>query len=150
MKSTKSYIRLLFAFARRGTIPQQFAAIHERFLTPHRAVAALTVATLVGLLLGDAILIPVTEVGSMASATGWFLACLSFLLVETRSKQRTLATFGLLVALALVAMKVLPVVPGHFTRTEWIALALWLAIGAALHFAATSGPFERSPSRTGT
>jgi amino acid transporter len=142
--------RLLFAFARRRTIPQQFAAIHERFLTPHRAVAALAVATLVGLLLGDAILVPVTEVGSMASATGWFLACLSFLLVEKRSTQRTLATLGLLVALALIAMKVLPIVPGHFTRAEWIALALWLAIGGALHLSATSNSFERSPSHPGT
>jgi hypothetical protein len=38
-----------------------------------------------------------------------------------------------LVALLLVAMKVVPAFPGHFSRPEWIALALWLGIGAGLH-----------------
>jgi basic amino acid/polyamine antiporter, APA family len=132
--------RLLFAFARRGTVPVRFATIHEKFLTPHLAVVALAIATLVGLLLGDAILVPVTEVGSMASATGWSLACLSFLLVEKRSMQRFLASLGLLVAVALIAMKVLPVVPGHFTRAEWMALVLWLAIGAVMRLAAGNSP----------
>src|SRR5262249_40416545 len=112
--------RLLFAFARRGTVAPKFAAVHEKFLTPHVAGCGLMVAAYVGLLLGDAILVPVTEVGSMASATGWFLACLSFLFVEKGSMQRLLAGLGLLVALALIVMKVLPVVPGHFTRAEWI------------------------------
>jgi hypothetical protein len=40
------------------------------------------------------------------------------------------------VSLALIAMKILPVVPGHFTHAEWIALALWLAIGTLLRVAA--------------
>ncbi|PYT30105.1 MAG: hypothetical protein DMG58_15075 [Acidobacteria bacterium] len=30
----------------------------------------------------------------------------------------------------MVFAKVVPVVPGHFTRYEWIALALWAAFGA--------------------
>jgi basic amino acid/polyamine antiporter, APA family len=125
--------RLFFAFARRGTISPRFAAIHEKFLTPSSAVIALTFATLVGLLLGDALLVPVTEVGSMASATGWFLTCLSFFLVEKRSSKRLLTALGIFVSLSLIAMKVLPVVPGHFSRAEWFALVLWLTIGALLH-----------------
>jgi basic amino acid/polyamine antiporter, APA family len=137
--------RLFFAFARRGTIPLRFAAIHEKFLTPSAAVIALTVATLIGLLLGDAILVPVTEVGSMASATGWFLACLSFFLVEKAATKRFLTLLGILVSLLLIAMKVLPIVPGHFTRAEWTALALWLAIGALLRASAAltrSSPYK--------
>src|ERR1700720_1149680 len=74
--------RLLFAFGRRGTIPARFGEVHERFLTPSVAIVGIASATIVGLLLGDAILVPVTEVGSMAAATGWFMACLSFWLVE--------------------------------------------------------------------
>ena len=128
--------RLFFAFARRGTIPARFAAIHPTFLTPSAAVIALTAATLVGLLLGDALLVPVTEVGSMASATGWFLACLSFFLVEKRPSKRALTALGIIVSLALIAMKILPVVPGHFTHAEWLALALWLAIGGILRLTA--------------
>jgi len=30
-------------------------------------------------------------------------------------------------------MKLVPAFPGHFTRAEWIALAIWLLLGAILH-----------------
>src|SRR5262249_25137846 len=125
--------RLLFAFARRGTIAPGFAVIHERFCTPSVAVLGITAATLVGLLLGDAILVPVTEVGSMASAFGWLAACTSFWMVEKRRFKRALTGLGMIVSLVFFLMKVIPAFPGHFSVPEWIALAIWLAIGVALH-----------------
>jgi amino acid transporter len=125
--------RLLFAFGRRRSIPEVFGAVHERFQTPKVAIAAVGLATLVGLLLGDALLVPVSEVGSMASAFGWLAACASFLVVERNPKQRAIAAVGGCVALLLVMMKLLPDVPGHFTTAEWIALAIWLVLGFALH-----------------
>ena len=124
--------RLLFSYGRRGTVPQAFAAIHPKFLTPHVAVTAIAVMTSIGLLLGDSILVPVTEVGSMASAYGWLAACVSFFLVERNSKSRTIAALGAFVALSLLLLKLLPVVPGHFSKWEWLALAIWLVLGLAL------------------
>jgi len=126
--------RMLFSFGRRGTIPSQFGAVHQAFETPSVAIVGVALATLVGLFLGDALLVPVTEVGSMAAASGWLAACVSLFLVETRPGRRMIAALGSLVALLLVAMKVLPAFPGHFSRAEWIALAVWLAVGAAMHF----------------
>ena len=125
--------RLLFAFARRGTIAPRFAVIHEQFLTPSVAVIGITAGTLLGLLLGDAILVPVTEVGSMASAFGWLAACVSFWMVEKRISMRVVTALGIVVSLLFFLMKVLPAFPGHFSLTEWIALGIWLALGAALH-----------------
>jgi len=125
--------RLLFAFGRRGTIPEVFGSVHERFQTPKVAIGAVGLATLAGLLLGDALLVPVSEVGSMASAFGWLAACASFAAVEQRLRLRTVAALGACVSLLLVLMKLLPGVPGHFTGAEWIALATWLALGFALH-----------------
>jgi amino acid transporter len=124
--------RLLFAYARRGTVASAFAAIHAKFLTPSVAVIAITVATLIALLLGDAILVPVTEVGSMASALGWLAACASFWLVDPRPRMRAITTLGVLVSLLLLLMKLLPAFPGHFSLAEWIALATWLLLGALL------------------
>jgi len=126
--------RFLFSFGRRGTIPARFGAVHKVFQTPSAAILGVTLATLAGLFLGDALLVPVTEVGSMASASGWFAACLSFLLVETRPGARCIAALGGLVALLLVAMKLVPAFPGHFSRAEWIATAFWLLLGAVMHF----------------
>jgi basic amino acid/polyamine antiporter, APA family len=125
--------RLLFAYARRRTISTRFAKIHDRFLTPSAAIIAITIGTLIALLLGDAILVPITEVGSMASALGWLAACLSFWLVDPRLRMRFITTLGILVSLLLLLMKLLPAFPGHFTHAEWIALAIWLILGATLH-----------------
>jgi APA family basic amino acid/polyamine antiporter len=150
--------RMIFAFARRGTLSTRFATVHERFSTPSVAVIGITVGTLLGLLLGDAILVPITEVGSMASALGWLAACLSFWLVEGRSRHenpelegahsrrlhrivtRAITALGISVSLLLLVMKLIPAFPGHFTTAEWIALAIWLLIGATLRRRPTSAP----------
>jgi amino acid transporter len=125
--------RLLYAFGRRRTIPTAFAKIDPVHLTPSVAIAGVTVATLVGLLVGDALLVPVTEVGSMASAFGWLATCVSFYLVERGARLRMVAAAGIVVSLLLVLMKWVPGVPGHFTPAEWIALSVWLGLGLLFH-----------------
>jgi hypothetical protein len=47
--------------------------------------------------------------------------------------ERTVAWLGLGVGIAMTLMKLLPVVPGHFTVYEWLALFVWIAIGAVIH-----------------
>jgi len=125
--------RLLFAYGRRRTINPLFGTVHEKFLTPSVAVLGITAGTLAGLLLGDALLVPVTEVGSMASALGWFAACLSFWIVEKRTSMRIVTGLGIGVSLLLFLMKVLPVFPGHFSPAEWAAFGIWVLLGAALY-----------------
>jgi APA family basic amino acid/polyamine antiporter len=141
--------RMIFAFGRNGSIPAPLAAIHPRFQTPGNAVLIIAAGTLAALFLGDAILVPVTEVGSAASAYGWLASCVSLLVVISRrpngappgsasfqpassTKLRIIATFGVIAAFALVVMKFLPMSPGHFTSAEYIALAIWLLLGLVL------------------
>ena len=125
--------RLLFAYGRRRTIPPRFGEVHAKFLTPSVAILGITAGSLAGVLLGDALLVPVTEVGSMASALGWLAACVSFWLVEKRIAMRAVTALGVVVSLLLILMKTLPIVPGHFTPAEWIALGIWLTLGAIIH-----------------
>jgi basic amino acid/polyamine antiporter, APA family len=125
--------RLVFAFGRRGTIPARFGAVHAKFLTPTVAIIGVAAGTLIGLLIGDALLVPVTEVGSMAAALGWLAACASFFAVEKGARLRMIAAFGAVVSLLLVMMKLLPAFPGHFSMAEWIALGVWLALGMIFH-----------------
>jgi APA family basic amino acid/polyamine antiporter len=124
--------RLLFAYARRGTVAPRFATIHAKFSTPSVSIIGITTGTLVGLLLGDAILVPVTEVGSMASALGWLSACLSFWLVDPHPRMRAITSLGICVSALFVLMKLVPAFPGHFTHAEWAALAVWLVLGVTL------------------
>jgi len=124
--------RLLFAYGRRRTIHASFATVHQIFQTPSVAVLGITAGTLAGLLLGDAILVPVSEVGSLASALGWFAACASFWMVEKRISMRVVTSLGIIVSLLLISMKVLPLFPGHFSLAEWIASGIWIGLGVAL------------------
>lgn len=124
--------RLLFAYGRRNTIPPVFAKVHAIYLTPTVAILGVSTATFAGLLLGDALLVPVTEVGSIAPAIGWLATCSSFYMVEKGPRLRLIAASGAVVSLLLILMKLLPVFPGHFSVAEWIALAIWLALGLLL------------------
>src|SRR5260370_3676902 len=64
--------RLLFAMGRRGLVDARLASVHPQNQTPAVAVVWVGVATALCMFLGGAILVPITEVGSVASATGWF------------------------------------------------------------------------------
>jgi APA family basic amino acid/polyamine antiporter len=129
--------RMIFAFGRNGSIPELFSRVHPRFQTPSNAVLIVGAGTLVALFLGDALFIPVTEVGSGASAFGWLASCVSMVLVLRNyvlpsTRLRIAAIFGAVVALALLSLKFLPFAPGHFTFAEYIALAIWLLLGFTL------------------
>jgi amino acid transporter len=124
--------RLLFALGREGYVNRRMGRVHPVKLTPSNAVFGAGVIGVVGALLGEAILVPITEVGSLASAVGWLAACASFLCMEKSWKRRSIACLGLAVCATLILMKFLPGIPGHFTLYEYVALATWVAIGLAV------------------
>jgi APA family basic amino acid/polyamine antiporter len=129
--------RLIFALGRRGMIDSRAGKIHVRYQTPAVAVLCTGLATAACMFLGDAILVPITEVGSVACVIGWSSACAACIAMSRTGRdgmklsavERGIALFGLLVGVAMLLMKVLPLVPGHFTVYEWIALAAWIVAG---------------------
>ncbi|MEP6992923.1 MAG: APC family permease [Acidobacteriota bacterium] len=126
--------RLLFGIGKRGLVHPSLSRVHARFGTPTLAILLMTLLTGAAAFLGDALLVPVTEVGSLAVGVGWLATCLSFLL-RTRGAGagvpgRPTAIFGASVSAAIIVMKAFPAVPGSFSRSEWIAFALWCALGA--------------------
>jgi amino acid transporter len=134
--------RLLFALGRRGMVSAQVGQIHAQYQTPSRAVLCVGFATAVCMLLGDAILVPVTEVGAVACAIGWSAACAACLAlgrggrsssISLSTVERSVAVLGLLVGVGMILMKIVPRVPGHFTVYEWLALGIWVALGAISH-----------------
>ncbi len=135
--------RLLFAMGRRGMIDARAGEIHPRHRTPSIAVLCIGVTTGLCMLLGDAILVPITEVGSVACAIGWAATCAAYISMGRAralpaqlglsTRDWSVATLGLLVAIAMFLMKVVPAIPGHFTAYEWLALGIWIALGAISH-----------------
>ena len=127
--------RLLYAMGRRHLIHPTVARIHPRWGTPAVAIGLLTLFTIGGACLGDALLIPISEVGSLAAGVGWCAACLALMARARRAGTRSgtrLAMLGATVSAAIVLMKVVPAVPGSFTGAEWVALGGWVALGLAL------------------
>ena len=132
--------RLLFALGRRAMVGPRAGTIHPKFQTPSVAVLWVGITTGVCMLLGDAILVPITEVGSVACAIGWASACAACLvlarsrpeIIKLTVAEQALAGFGLIVAIAMALMKVIPLIPGHFTIYEWLALGIWIVLGVAM------------------
>ena len=124
--------RLLFAMGRRALLDPRVAAVHPANQTPATAVLAVGIATALCMFLGDAILVPVSEVGSVASATGWLAACAAYYAMGPPPRQRIVAALGVAVGLVMILMKIVPAIPGHFSVYEWLALAIWIALGVLL------------------
>ncbi len=124
--------RLLFALGRQRMIDPRLGRLHDVNQTPWVAVLVLGLFTAAGVCLGSSILVPITEVGSLASACGWLSACAAYFAIEKSAKQRAVAAIGALVSLVLIGMKVLWIVPGHFSKWEWSTLLLWIVLGALL------------------
>jgi len=127
--------RLLFGIGKRRLVHPALGRVHPVHGTPHNAVALMAALSAAASFLGDAILVPVSEVGSLAVGVGWLSTCLSER-ARARRAGRPLDAAGVLswagaaVSLAVIAMKALPFVAGSFSRAEWIAFAGWSALGA--------------------
>ncbi len=124
--------RLLFAMGRRGLVDRRVAQVHPRNQTPSTAVIWIGLATAACMFLGDAILVPITEVGSVASAVGWSAACAAYYQMGPAPRERFIAAVGVTVGLLMILMKIVPGVPGHFSGYEWLALGIWSLIGLGL------------------
>jgi APA family basic amino acid/polyamine antiporter len=124
--------RLLFALGRRGLADTRLGYVHPRNRTPSVAVVSIGLFTAMCMFAGESILVPIAEVGSLASALGWMAACASYLRLKPSSFGRVAAATGIVVTFLVLAMKILPTVPGHFSIYEWMALALWIVLGLLL------------------
>jgi amino acid transporter len=138
--------RLLFAMGRRNLLDQRMARVHPKNQTPSTAIITVGIATALAMLLGEAGLVPILEVGALAAAVGWMSACAAYLRMRPNLRGRAAAAFGLLVTGLMVLVKVVPLVPGHFTRYEWMALAIWIVLGVLITLP-VSGTYRQSEQR---
>jgi len=126
--------RLLFAMGRRGLVDHSVSQIHPRNQTPSMAVLCIGIATAVCMFLGDSILVPISEVGSVASAVGWLAACAAYYQMRPATRQKFVAALGFVLCIFMILMKITPAIPGHFSGYEWLALAIWIVLGIGLHW----------------
>jgi len=124
--------RMLYALGRRSYVHPSLGRVHESLGTPVAAIVLMGALTVTASLFGDAILVPISEVGSLAVGVGWLSACAAYL--RRRDSERidraaAMAIAGGIVSTAIIMMKVIPGVPGSFSRAEWVSFAGWSLIG---------------------
>jgi len=121
--------RMMYAIGKRNLVHPALGRVHPVFGTPMVAIGLMGALTIAAAMFGDAILVPVTEVGSLAVGVGWLSACAAYLARREPDEPIAMAAIGSAVAIAIVLMKVIPQVPGSFTAAEWTAFAGWSGLG---------------------
>ena len=121
--------RLLYAMGRRNLLTPRISHVHPHNQTPSSAIIAVGIATVFSIFLGEALLVPILEVGAMSAGVAWMAACASYYCMKPDPLGRAAAIFGLLITSSMILVKLLPFVPGHFSWHEWLALGIWAALG---------------------
>ena len=123
--------RMLYAMGRRSLVHPSLGRVHGVFGTPVVAVSLMGALTIVASIFGDAILVPISEVGSLAVGVGWLSTCAAYLARRRGgdTESAAMAWIGAAVSIAIVLMKIVPGVPGSFTRAEWISFVAWTVLG---------------------
>jgi amino acid transporter len=127
--------RQLFAMGRAGMVTRQLGDVHPSLGTPRWAIVLVGLLSAAGCFLGKAVLVPITEVGSLAYAVGWLAACLAYCCgvgSRARLERWLVGPAGVIVCVLLLGMKLVPGVPGNFSQWEYAALGCWLGLGAVL------------------
>jgi amino acid transporter len=126
--------RMLYALGRRNVVHRSLGFVHPQFGTPAVAITLLAILTALCAMFGDAILVPITEVGSLTVGIGWLSACVAYILRQRgmpAAESTAVAWMGVGASGLIVLMKITPGVPGSFTGAEWLAFAAWTAAGGA-------------------
>jgi len=132
--------RLLFAMSRRNLLNPRMSRVHPKNQTPSTAIIAVGMATALAIFLGEALLVPILEVGAVSAAVAWMAACASYYKMKPPGLRRAAAVFGLFVTSVMILVKLIPLIPGHFTWHEWIALGVWGVLGAVIRSTRQSDP----------
>ena len=125
--------RMLYAIGRRNLVHPALGRVSAVSGTPVVAITMMGLLTAAAAMFGDAILVPITEVGSLAVGVGWLSACVAYIVRRRRDgygdESPIMAYLGAGVSVAIVLMKIVPGVPGSFTGAEWTAFAAWSGAG---------------------
>ena len=131
--------RIMLGMARKGQLPQAFAKLHPEYKTPMTGNILMAVLCLAGPFFGKKMLIPLTNVSSLAFITACMLvACSAFKLRYSEPELNRpykvpggIVGIGLAVAICatIVLLMVLPFSPAALKPLEWIITLVWIAVG---------------------
>lgn len=131
--------RILLAMGRKGQLPEKFGQLDKKNGTPKAANTLMAMLTIIGPFLGKNMLVPLTNVSSLAFIFACFMvsaACLRMRRTEPdipRPYKVPGGKIGISLACVtsfiIIALLVIPFSPASLNTVEWIVVAAWFLIG---------------------
>jgi amino acid transporter len=137
--------RLLFAMGRAKVLPKAFGTLHPKYKTPHVGILFTLVVTSLAPFFGRQALLWVVDMSSLGVTIAYFYACfVAYRLFKWSHSsadnargvsivapgRKFLSLLGVCTSIAFFLLLVTPGSPGFLGTPSWIALLVWIGLGA--------------------
>ncbi|KAJ51274.1 amino acid transporter [Clostridium tetanomorphum] len=136
--------RILLAMGRKGQLPEKFSELDKKNGTPKAANTLMAILTIMGPFLGNKMLVPLTNVSSLAFIFACFMvsaACLRMRRTEPNINRpykvpggKIGISLACITALIIIGLLVIPGSPASLNSVEWSVVMIWFLIGLTLMF----------------
>lgn len=142
--------RLLFAMGRAKVIPHAFGKLHAKHGTPTWGIILTMLMTLAAPFFGREALLWVVDMAALGVTIAYFYTCfIAFRLFKWSANdagdiqdtsliapgRKFVALLGVLSSIGFFLLLVVPGSPGFLGKPSWIALLVWVALGAIFFLA---------------
>jgi len=131
--------KLIQSMSKNNLIPSVFSHEHAEYNTPVTALLFCLIFAAIGPFVGIKFIDPLTSLGSVAFVIGWFLTCLSLVVIINKDKDyytsfvtpggKITIYLAIAISLVIVASTFIPNTPSFMGTTALIIFFVWLVLG---------------------
>ena len=131
--------RLIQSMAKNNLIPKIFAKEHAEYGTPVTALVFCFIFAAIGPFVGMNLIDPLTSLGSVSFVIGWFLTCLSLVVLINKDKEyytsfkapggKLTIYPAIIISAVIVISTFVPKTPAFMGYTALIIFFFWLFLG---------------------
>lgn len=144
--------RLLFGMSRANMVPGWFSKVHEKAKTPGNCIIFTTIICFICPFFGREVIGWVVDMCSVGTAIGYFFTCAGAYMVLKKYKSEDdanlipnwVAVAGAVISVGVLLLLVLPWSPAFMAVESWVALIIWILMGA-LFYGISSKKFRSVP-----
>ena len=137
--------RLVFAMGRAKILPKVFGKLHSKYKTPHAAIIFTFILTLAAPFFGRQALLWVVDMSALGVTIAYFYTCfIAYKLfkwsdndISTQDRfsvvspvRKFFALLGIISSTGFFLLLVVPGSPGFLSTPSWVALGVWVGLGA--------------------
>ncbi|WP_189351416.1 APC family permease [Zhihengliuella salsuginis] len=144
--------RLVYSLARSGMLPAWFGELHPKYRTPHRALLAIGVVSMIAPFFGAQMLGWLVDSGAPSIIVAYFLVSVTFLVLRRREpgmdrplriggsgRIGEVAGWASVVLTAALFSLYMPGMPASLSWEPWIIFAAWWVLGAVFFVRVPAG-----------